>query len=118
MADGFKALVVREGDDGISSAIEQLTEADLPEGDVTVDVDYSSLNYKDGMALAGVGRIIRTYPMVPGIDLAGTVRSSESDRYAPGDPVVLTGQSVSGTGADTHSASGSAPSGWCRGPPA
>lgn len=94
MADTFNALVVRETDDGTTSAIEQLTDADLPEGDVVVDIDYSSLNYKDGMALTGAGRVIRSFPMVPGIDLSGTVASSESDRFAPGDPVILTGWSV------------------------
>ena len=94
MSDGFRALVVRETDGGTSSAIERLTEADLPEGDITVDIDYSSLNYKDGMALAGVGRIIRTFPMVPGIDLSGTVAASDSERYTPGDAVVLTGWAV------------------------
>jgi len=94
MTDTFNALVVRETDDGPSSAIERLTDADLPEGDVLVDIDHSSLNYKDGMALTGKGRIIRSFPMVPGIDLSGTVAESESDRFAPGDPVILTGWSV------------------------
>ena len=79
---------------GQSAAIEQLTEADLPDGDVVVDIDYSSLNYKDGMALTGTGRIIRSFPMVPGIDFAGTVVSSESERFAAGDGVILTGWGV------------------------
>ena len=95
----FNALVVRRAEEGdptsARAAIEQLTDDDLPtyEGDetVVVDVEHSSLNYKDGMALTGRGRIIRTFPMVPGIDLAGTVVSSESARFSPGDPVILTG---------------------------
>ena len=95
----FNALVIREQDAGnpktATSAIEELSEADLPVYDgadsVVVDVDYSSLNYKDGMALTGKGRIIRSFPMVPGVDLTGTVTSSESDRFAPGDGVILTG---------------------------
>jgi len=92
--NSFDALVLRETDDGVAGAIEQLTDADLPEGDVTVDVEYSSLNYKDGMALTGAGRIVRSYPMVPGIDLAGTVAASDSDEWAVGDPVILTGWAV------------------------
>lgn len=98
----FNALVVREAEAGnpksAAASIEQLTDADLPtyDGDETVlvDVDYSSLNYKDGMALTGRGRIIRSFPMVPGVDLAGTVVSSESERFAPGDGVILTGWAV------------------------
>lgn len=98
----FNALVVREAEEGdpksAAASIEQLTDADLPTYDdadtVVVDVDYSSLNYKDGMALTGRGRIIRSFPMVPGVDLAGTVVSSESSRFAPGDGVILTGWAV------------------------
>lgn len=98
----FSALVLREteeGDPGSATAsVERLTDDDLPTYDdaetVVVDVDYSSLNYKDGMALTGKGRIIRSFPMVPGIDLAGTVATSESDRFAVGDGVVLTGWAV------------------------
>jgi acrylyl-CoA reductase (NADPH) len=99
--DTFNALVVREAEEGnpksAVASIEQLTDADLPDydaGDVVVQVDYSSLNYKDGMALTGKGRIIRSYPMVPGIDFSGTVISSESPKFASGDEVILTGWSV------------------------
>lgn len=94
MSDTFNALVIRSTEGGQSATIEQLTDSDLPEGDVVVDVDYSSLNYKDGMALSGKARIIRSFPMVPGIDLTGTVVSSKNDRFAPGDAVILTGWSV------------------------
>jgi acrylyl-CoA reductase (NADPH) len=98
----FNALVVRETEPGepksARASIEQLSDADLPlyndDETVVVDVDYSSLNYKDGMALTGQGRIIRSFPMVPGIDLAGTVVSSGSPRFAPGDGVILTGWAV------------------------
>ena len=90
----FNALVLRESDDGPAGAIEQLTDDDLPDGDVTVDVDYSSLNYKDGMALTGAGRIVRSYPMVPGIDLTGAVVASDSPDFAVGDAVILTGWAV------------------------
>ena len=92
--DTFNAMVLRESGGNVNARIERLTDADLPEGDVLVEVDYSSLNYKDGMALTGAGKIVRSYPMVPGIDFAGTVLSSESDRFAEGDPVILTGWSV------------------------
>lgn len=99
MSEPFNALVVREGDGTTEEnpprvAIEQLVDGDLPAGDVLVDVEYSSLNYKDGMALTGEGRIIRKFPMVPGIDLVGTVRETDSDRFAVGDPVILTGWGV------------------------
>lgn len=74
-----------------------LTDADLPEGDVTVDVAYSSLNYKDGLAITGKGRIARSLPMVCGIDLAGTVAESAAPDWKPGDQVVLTGFGLSET---------------------
>ena len=94
MSDTFTALVLRETDHGPVGALEQLTDADLPDGDVTIDVDYSSLNYKDGMALSGKGRIVRSYPMVPGIDLAGSVVASDSPDFAVGDAVISTGWGV------------------------
>ena len=97
-AGTFRALVLRETEaDGkrmTSAAIESLADDDLPEGEVVVDIDYSSLNYKDGMALTGTGRIVRTFPMVPGIDCSGTVVSSLSPRFATGDSVILTGWGV------------------------
>ncbi len=92
--DTFKAFVLRQENGKTSHAIENLTVDDLPAGDVLVAVDYSSLNYKDGMAIAGVGKIVREFPMVPGIDLSGTVLESLSPLYKRGDKVVLTGWSV------------------------
>ncbi len=95
MPDTFKALMLTQDDAGKTVAeIRQLTDADLPEGDVLVAVDYSSLNYKDGLAITGKGKIVRTWPLVPGVDLAGTVVESQTADYAPGDKVVLTGWSV------------------------
>lgn len=95
MPETFKALMLTQDDAGKTVvAIRQLGDADLPEGDVLVAVDYSSLNYKDGLAITGKGKIVRTWPMVPGIDLAGTVLQSDSSDYAAGDKVVLTGWSV------------------------
>jgi acrylyl-CoA reductase (NADPH) len=94
----FQALVVREvpGDPRPTqvATIEYLSDADLPEGDVLVNIDYSCLNYKDGMALTGKNRIIRSFPMVPGVDYAGTVADSASERFAVGDRVILSGWGV------------------------
>lgn len=94
MTDTFRAIVARKSDDGQSVATETWSDADLPPGDVTVRVEYSSLNYKDGLALTGRNRILRNHPIVPGIDFAGTVTRSESAEFAPGDRVVLTGWGV------------------------
>ncbi len=93
----FRALVLTEQEGGVHAEIRTLTEADLPEGDVTVAVSHSSLNYKDAMILKGVGRLVRTYPHVPGIDLAGSVLASTDPGYAPGDAVLLTGWRVGET---------------------
>ncbi|NNF55391.1 MAG: oxidoreductase [Acidimicrobiales bacterium] len=92
----FNALVLSETDGKISAAFTQLEEASLPqpENSVTVAVEYSSLNYKDGMILQGIGRLVRTYPHVPGVDLAGTVTDSSDGRYAIGDQVLCTGWRV------------------------
>jgi acrylyl-CoA reductase (NADPH) len=86
----LKALVAREN--GV--AFEALAESDLPQGGVTVDVAYSSLNYKDGLAVTGKGRIVRKFPMVLGIDLAGTVVECDSGEFQPGDRVLATGQGL------------------------
>jgi len=95
MSDTFKALMLTQDDAGKTIAeVRELTDADLPAGDVLVAVDYSSLNYKDGLAVTGKGKIVRTWPMVPGIDLAGSVLESDSADYTAGDKVVLTGWSV------------------------
>jgi len=91
----FRALIVDKSDDGeISQQIESIEVDRLPEADVTVAVEYSTLNYKDGLCLTGTGGLVRNYPHVPGIDFAGTVESSASDEFSPGDKVVLTGWRV------------------------
>ena len=91
----FNALVLNQDESKkTTAAIEQLSTSDLPDEDVLVKVDYSSLNYKDGLAVTGKGKIIRNFPMVPGIDMVGTVEESVDSRYAPGDKVVLTGWGV------------------------
>ncbi|HEX3497752.1 MAG TPA: MDR family oxidoreductase [Stellaceae bacterium] len=90
----FTALVLHEADGKVTPRIERVDAAALPAGDVTVAVEYSTLNYKDGMILKGLGRLVRKYPHVPGVDFAGTVESSDSPDFAPGDKVVLTGWRV------------------------
>ena len=94
MADTFTALVLDEADRKVTASIKELDEADLPAGEVTVAVSHSTLNYKDGMILKGIGRLVRNYPHVPGIDFAGTVEASDSADYKPGDKVLLTGWRV------------------------
>jgi acrylyl-CoA reductase (NADPH) len=90
----FRALVLHEEGGKVVPRIETVDEALLPPGEVTVAVECSTLNYKDGLILQGLGRLVRTYPHIPGVDFAGTVERSESPEFAPGDPVVLTGWRV------------------------
>ncbi len=87
----FRAFVVREGAGPRSAALEELSSTELPAGELTVAVRYSSLNYKDALAVTGKGKVIRKFPMVPGIDLAGTVLESRSGAFQPGDEVLVTG---------------------------
>lgn len=91
----FKALVVDKSEDGhTQAAVRDLSLAELPHAEVTVSVEYSTVNYKDGLCLGAGGGLVRKYPHVPGIDFAGTVEASEDPRYKPGDKVVLTGWRV------------------------
>ena len=91
----FNALIVNKDDEGKTHAeVTQLTEDQLPEAEVTVAVDYSTVNYKDGLCIGPGGGLVRNYPHVPGIDFAGTVETSSDERYKPGDKVVLTGWRV------------------------
>jgi len=90
----FRGLVLREEDGQVVPQIEAVDEALLPPGEVTVRIECSTLNYKDGMILQGLGRLVRTYPHIPGVDFAGTVEHSESPEFKPGDPVILTGWRV------------------------
>ena len=91
----FKALVVEKGDEGKThAAVRELDEAQLPAGEVTVSVEYSTVNYKDGLCVGPGGGLVRNYPHVPGIDFAGTVAESDNPRYRAGDAVVLTGWRV------------------------
>ena len=91
----FNAVIVEKDDEGKTSAsVQQITEDQLPEAEVTVAVEYSTVNYKDGLCIGPGGGLVRTYPHVPGIDFSGTVEASDDERYSPGDKVVLTGWRV------------------------
>ncbi|WP_113911745.1 MDR family oxidoreductase [Roseovarius dicentrarchi] len=92
----FSALVVEKDEDSgkTSAAIQQISLDDLPEGEVTVAVEYTTVNYKDGLCMGPGAGLVRNYPHVPGIDFAGTVETSSDGRYKPGDKVVLTGWRV------------------------
>ena len=92
---GFDALMLRKSDSSITSSIESLDTDDLPEGDVLVAVQYSSLNYKDALAVTGRGQVVRAdYPFIPGIDLVGTVVESKASDFKPGDAVICTGWGI------------------------
>ena len=87
----FRAILLEENDGNVAGSVTDLEDDRLPEGDVTVRIDYSDLNYKDGLILKGLARLVRNYPHVPGIDFSGTVEQSASPDFAAGDRVVLTG---------------------------
>lgn len=93
----FKALLVDKKEDQYQTRLTELDDSQLPEGDVTVRIEYSTLNYKDGLAISGRSPVVRSFPMVPGIDLAGVVEASSHDRYKVGDRVLLNGWSVGET---------------------
>ena len=92
----FNALVVNKDEESgkTSAAVEQISTDQLPEGNVVVNVEYSTVNYKDGLCIGPGGGLVREYPHVPGIDFAGTIESSDDPRYSAGDSVVLTGWRV------------------------
>lgn len=90
----FKGVLVEKDDQGYRAEVKMLDEAQLPEGNVSVRVSYSTLNYKDALAITGKGPVVRKFPMVPGIDLVGTVEESEHPDYKAGDPVLLNGWGV------------------------
>jgi acrylyl-CoA reductase (NADPH) len=90
----FNAIVINKDDSGYRASVQPLNDDQLPEGDVTVRVAYSTLNFKDGLAITGSSPVVRKFPMVPGIDLAGTVETSAHPDYKVGDQVVLNGWGV------------------------
>ena len=87
----FKAIVIEKAESGTKAALTQFDESNLMDGDVTVRVEYSTLNYKDGLAITGKAPVVRRFPMIAGIDFAGTVESSSHAKWKPGDKVVLNG---------------------------
>ncbi len=96
--DDFKAIVIDRDDQKKQSvAVKQLSEADLMEGDVTIRVSHSTVNYKDGLAITGKSPVVRRWPMVPGIDMAGKVVASDNDDFKLGDDVILNGWGVGET---------------------
>ena len=97
MAERFNAYRIHQRDKGVDARFEQLTLEDLSPGEVVIRVSYSSINYKDALAATGAGRILRHYPLVGGIDLAGTVEQSSDPTYQPGDAVLVTGCGLSET---------------------
>ncbi len=90
----FKGILIEKDADNYSAALQDIEDAQLPEGDVTVKVAYSTLNYKDALAITGKAPVVRKFPMVPGIDLAGTVEASSHPDYKAGEPVLLNGWGV------------------------
>ncbi|WP_018717082.1 MDR family oxidoreductase [Arhodomonas aquaeolei] len=93
----FKGILIEKDGDDYSARVAELDEGQLPEGDTTVRVDYSTINYKDALAITGKGPVVRRFPMVPGIDLAGTVEETTAPGLSPGDRVVLNGWGVGET---------------------
>lgn len=90
----FKAILLEDNEGAVTQRLTELEDSALPEGDVTVDVEFSTLNYKDGMVLNGIGRLVRSYPHVPGVDFVGRVADSSNPDFTPGDAVILTGWRV------------------------
>ena len=86
----FRALVVRKNEEKFTTSVEELSLGDLPKHGVTVQTDYSTINYKDGLVIKGHGGVVKSWPHIPGIDLAGTVLDSDSPDFSPGDRVVMT----------------------------
>lgn len=93
----FKAILINKEDDNYSASLQEIDESQLPEGNVSIDVQYSTLNYKDGLAITGKSPVVRKFPMVPGVDLVGTVESTTHPEFKIGDSVVLNGWGVGET---------------------
>ena len=107
----IRALVTSKGPDGVATTLAEIGAGDLGEGDVTVAVEYSTVNYKDGLALSG-GRIMQSMPMIGGIDFAGTVEASDSAAYKPGDKVILNGWGLSQTHNGGYAQKARVPAAW------
>src|SRR5260370_9847638 len=94
MSASFRAFVVNKTGDSFTSGLKELTTTDLPAGEVLIKVAYSSINYKDGLASIPEGKIVRSYPFVPGVDLSGVVVESSDPRFRPGDEVLATSYEI------------------------
>ncbi|WP_165721878.1 MULTISPECIES: MDR family oxidoreductase [unclassified Pseudoalteromonas] len=94
MSNPIKAIVINKEDNNYSASLSTIEHSDLPNENVSIDVLYSTLNYKDGLAITGKGPVVRSFPIVPGIDLVGTVTNSTSDEFKNGDNVILNGFGV------------------------
>ena len=94
MSDNFKALIVNQEGENFTREVKSINKSFLKHGDVTVKVDYSDLNYKDGMILKNGGRLVKEFPHIPGIDFSGTVLESENQKFKTGDEIILTGWRV------------------------
>ena len=108
----MRALVIEKTEGGQSAALRDFPEAELMGGDVTVRISYSCLNYKDGLALTGKSPVVRRFPMIPGIDFAGVVESSDSSDYKPGDKVLLNGWGTGETHLGAYAERSRVPAGW------
>ena len=95
MSNSVKAIVITK-DENYAAALSEVQQSDLPDQNVQLDVLYSTLNYKDGLAITGKGPVVRSFPMVPGIDLVGTVSETSTDEFTVGDNVILNGFGVGG----------------------
>ena len=107
----FKALITAKSAEGVSTTLTDMALADIGAGDVTVAVEYSTVNYKDGLAVSG-GRIMQSFPMVGGVDLAGTVEASDNAAYKPGDKVILNGWGLSQTHNGGYAQKARVPGDW------
>ncbi|SDD40870.1 putative quinone oxidoreductase, YhdH/YhfP family [Paenibacillus sp. UNCCL117] len=110
--DTFKAYLLEKAGDAASGAVKELSMDRLPQGEVTIRVHYSSVNYKDGLAALPVSPIVKSYPFIPGIDLAGVVEHSEADGFSPGDPVLVTGYELGVTHYGGFSQYARVPASW------
>lgn len=108
----FRAIRASKTDAGVTTELVMLEDSDLDAGDVTVRVDYSTINYKDGLAITNASPVIQRFPMIPGIDLAGTVEASDSSEFAVGDKVVLNGWGLSQTHDGGFAQKARAPADW------
>ncbi|MRX52328.1 alcohol dehydrogenase catalytic domain-containing protein [Paracoccus sp. S-4012] len=108
----FRAIRASRTDAGVTTELVMLDDSDLDVGEVTVRVDYSTINYKDGLAITNASPVIRRFPLIPGIDLAGVVKASDSAEFAAGDTVVLNGWGLSQTHDDGFAQKARVPADW------